>query len=60
MSVIILLVLVSTTVAALFVGVFFWAVRSGQYEDTESPAVRILYEDKLKEHTSVQPSGAKT
>ncbi len=60
MSVIILLVLVSTTVAALFVGVFFWAVRSGQYEDTESTAVRILYEDKPKEHTSVQPSGAKT
>lgn len=52
MSVIILLVLVSTMVAALFVGVFFWAVRSGQYEDTESPAVRILYEDSPKEQSS--------
>lgn len=49
MSVIILLVLVSTSVAALFLLVFFWAVRSGQYEDTDSPAVRMLYEEQVRQ-----------
>jgi len=29
--------------AALFA--FLWAVRSGQYEDTYTPAVRLLHED---------------
>jgi cbb3-type cytochrome oxidase maturation protein len=28
--------------AAGFVAVFFWAVRSGQFDDLDTPAVRIL------------------
>ena len=36
--------------ALLFVGIalgwFFWAVRSGQFDDLETPAVRILFDDE--------------
>ena len=46
MSVIIILIIIGVVVAGGFLAAFFWAVRSGQYDDTVSPAVRILYEDK--------------
>lgn len=29
------------------VGVFFWAVRSGQYEDMDGAANRVLMDDEL-------------
>jgi cbb3-type cytochrome oxidase maturation protein len=46
MAVIIVLIIFSILVAGSFLAGFIWAVRSGQYEDTESPAVRILLDDK--------------
>ncbi len=46
MSVIILLIIISVLVAVFFLGLFIWAVNSGQYDDTYSPSVRILFEDK--------------
>jgi cbb3-type cytochrome oxidase maturation protein len=36
----------SLLVAIVFLIAFFWAVRSGQFDDTYSPAVRILFDDK--------------
>ncbi len=45
MSVIILLILASLTVALVFLAGFVWAVRSGQYEDTLTPSLRVLAED---------------
>jgi cbb3-type cytochrome oxidase maturation protein len=45
MSVILILMLASLTVALIFVGGFIWAVRSGQFEDTSTPPMRILSED---------------
>lgn len=45
MSVLLLLIPLSVLIAAGFLGAFFWAVRSGQYEDTCTPALRILTED---------------
>jgi cbb3-type cytochrome oxidase maturation protein len=33
----------------LFLIGFIWAVKSGQYDDTYSPSVRMLFEDKEKE-----------
>lgn len=47
MSVIFLLILVSLLLALGFLAAFIWAVRSGQYEDTCTPAMRPL----LDEHT---------
>jgi cbb3-type cytochrome oxidase maturation protein len=46
MSVIILLLIASISVAVLFLIAFLWSVRSGQFEDDYSPPSRILFEDK--------------
>jgi cbb3-type cytochrome oxidase maturation protein len=32
-------------VAAGFVFAFFWAVRSGQYDDMDTPAMRVVLDD---------------
>jgi cbb3-type cytochrome oxidase maturation protein len=45
MSVIILLIIFSVIVATAFLIAFIWAVRSGQFDDTKSPSVRILFDD---------------
>lgn len=45
MSVVIILILASLTVALLFLAGFIWAVRSGQYEDTLTPSMRVLADD---------------
>ncbi|MDX5422485.1 MAG: cbb3-type cytochrome oxidase assembly protein CcoS [Hymenobacteraceae bacterium] len=46
MFVIFLLIGISVTVAACFLGAFLWAVRSGQYDDDYTPAVRMLFENE--------------
>ena len=46
MSIIFLLIILSLIIALGFLGAFFWAVRSGQYDDDYTPAVRILLEDE--------------
>jgi cbb3-type cytochrome oxidase maturation protein len=33
-------------IAAIAVGFFIWAARSGQFDDLETPAVRILFDDE--------------
>lgn len=45
MSVIVILIIIGIVVAGGFLGGFIWAVKSGQYDDTYSPAVRMLFED---------------
>jgi cbb3-type cytochrome oxidase maturation protein len=52
MSVILILILASLAVALLFLGGFVWAVRSGQYEDTVTPSMRILSDDRGSESVS--------
>ncbi len=52
MSVIIMLLIASISVAALFLGAFIWSVRSGQYEDEMSPPVRMLFDDQPSKKTS--------
>ena len=45
MSVIIFLIILGILVAGGFLAGFIWAVKSGQYDDTESPAMRMLFDD---------------
>lgn len=45
MSVIIILILASLAVGLVFVTAFVWSVRNGQYEDTLTPAMRVLADD---------------
>ncbi|MCC6619814.1 MAG: cbb3-type cytochrome oxidase assembly protein CcoS [Deltaproteobacteria bacterium] len=47
MSVIVLLMFASLVVAVAFLALFVWAVRRGQYEDMETPAMRMLTDDEL-------------
>ena len=42
MSVLVLLIAAGGTVASGFLVAFVWAVRSGQFDDTSTPAVRML------------------
>ena len=51
MSVIVLLIVAGGVVAAGFLAAFAWAVRAGQYDDTISPAHRILFEDSPEGHS---------
>jgi cbb3-type cytochrome oxidase maturation protein len=52
MYVIILLAGASLIVASGFLIAFWWAVRSGQYDDTCTPSYRPLLEDKADESTN--------
>jgi cbb3-type cytochrome oxidase maturation protein len=45
MGVLLILIVASLTVATGFLVAFVWAVRSGQYEDTCTPSMRVLADD---------------
>ena len=45
MDILYLLIPISLIIVAIAIGVFMWAIRSGQYEDLEGPAHRILMDD---------------
>lgn len=49
MSVIIILVFASLTIAIGFLIAFIWSVKSGQYDDDYTPSVRMLFEENLNE-----------
>jgi cbb3-type cytochrome oxidase maturation protein len=46
LSVIALLIGISLLVAAGFLIAFIWAVRNGQFNDTYTPSIRILFNEK--------------
>ncbi len=45
MDILYLLIPLSVALVAVIVAAFFWAVRSGQFDDLEGPAHRILLDD---------------
>ncbi|MBT8258253.1 MAG: cbb3-type cytochrome oxidase assembly protein CcoS [Bacteroidia bacterium] len=47
MSVIYILLAISIIVAIVFFAAFIIAVRRGQYDDSYTPSVRMLFEDEL-------------
>jgi cbb3-type cytochrome oxidase maturation protein len=48
MSVIYVLITISIIVALLFLYAFVKAVKQGQFDDTYTPSVRMLFEDETK------------
>jgi len=46
MSALFMLIIISLTVAVVFLIAFIWAASSGQYEDDYTPSVRILFNDE--------------
>ena len=47
MSVIYILLTISIIVAIIFFVAFIFAVKNGQYDDSYTPSVRMLFEDEL-------------
>jgi len=50
MNIFYLLIGASLFAALIFLGVFIWAVRNGQFDDNETPARRILFDDDIMEN----------
>jgi cbb3-type cytochrome oxidase maturation protein len=57
MGVIVILILASLAMALLFLGGFIWSVRSGQFEDTTTPSMRVLL-DEPKSRAGDRPAGS--
>lgn len=54
MNIFYLLIGVSLLAALIFLAAFIWAVRSGQYDDNETPSIRILFDDEETESNNEQ------
>lgn len=54
MHTVIFLIIIGVIVAGGFLAAFVWAVRSGQYDDDYSPAVRMLFDDKIENEVKVE------
>ncbi len=49
MAILIFLIVIGILVAGGFLIGFIWSVKSGQYDDLYSPAVRVLFDDQIPE-----------
>ena len=52
MSVAIILLIASISVALSFLAAFIWSIKSGQMDDNYSPPRRILFDDEPSTKTS--------
>jgi len=48
MEILYLMIICSVSLAVIFLVIFIIGARKGQFEDDESPAVRILFDDEVK------------
>ena len=55
MSVMIVLLIASICVAALFLLAFLWSVKSGQFDDDYSPSSRILFDNEKPSNKTIKP-----
>ncbi|PWL28154.1 MAG: cbb3-type cytochrome oxidase assembly protein CcoS [Fluviicola sp. XM-24bin1] len=58
MGIIYLMLIVSLAIALFFLFSFFWAAKSGQYDDDYSPSVRILFDDEKQSTENQQTDGS--
>jgi cbb3-type cytochrome oxidase maturation protein len=58
MSVLVLLIAAGGLVACGFLIAFAWAVRSGQFDDTASPPLRMLFDDSPRSSVESVSEGA--
>ncbi len=55
MDILYLLIPLSVILVFLIAGVFWWSLKSGQFEDLEGPAYRILMDDDRPQPLSKPP-----
>ena len=48
MEILYLIIICSVSLAVIFLIIFIIGAKKGQFEDDESPAVRILFDDEVK------------
>lgn len=61
MNIIYMLLAISLFVALVFFVLFIFSMKRGQYDDTYTPAVRMLFEDELvKEDTQSKEGNSET
>jgi len=58
METIFVLLPLALLIAAIAVGLFIWAARTGQFDDLDTPAVRILFDDEEPRPTAASDSSA--
>ncbi|QIR14567.1 cbb3-type cytochrome oxidase assembly protein CcoS [Shewanella aestuarii] len=56
MSIIYVLIPIAMIFVLIAVAVFFWAVKSEQFDDLDRQSVSILFDDAPTPHTSVESS----
>lgn len=49
MDILYLMIMCSVSLAVVFLVIFIVSAKKGQFEDDESPAVRILFDSEVKE-----------
>lgn len=52
MTALFILLILSLIVALGFLAAFIWAIRSGQFDDSYTPSIRMLFDDKVKNKPS--------
>ena len=60
MNIIFPILIISLVVAVGFLFAFFWAVKSGQYEDDYTPSVRMLFDDTAAPEVADEPMDSPT
>lgn len=60
MEVIFILIAVSLILAVTFLFLFFRAMKDGQFDDSYTPSVRILFENQPKKSKKDQPKNTKS
>lgn len=54
MGMIYIMLVVSLVIALFFLVSFFWATKSGQFDDDYAPSVRILFDDESTQNSNNQ------
>ena len=60
MTIIYMLLAISLFVAIIFFALFIFSVKGGQYDDTYTPSVRMLFEDELVKDAETKNETSKT
>jgi cbb3-type cytochrome oxidase maturation protein len=58
MGMIYIMLIVSLVIALFFLISFFWATKTGQFDDDYTPSVRILFEEELNKQSNKQTDGS--
>ncbi len=56
MTTLVYLIPIALFLGALGLGAFLWALRSGQYEDLDGAAVRVLLDDENENKDAPRPA----